>query len=289
MTKTVDILIPTYQRPAALAVTLACLVGQTCRDFDIIIADQSEAGDGATGDEAQAVIRALRYHGHAVTIHPRPVRQGMAEQRQFLLDRATAPYVLFIDDDLVLEPDVVGQMLTALGEVRCGFIGCAVIGLSYKDEYRPHQQAVEFWEGPVQPEVVRPRSRAWERHQLHNAANTLHVQQQLSITGRPNWLYKVAWVGGCALYDTAKLRACGGFTFWEALPADHCGEDVLAQLRVMARFGGAGLLPSGVYHQELPTTVPDRSFNAPERLPITEDRFVLVRPGPTEPTEQVYQ
>jgi hypothetical protein len=78
--------------------------------------------------------------------------------------------------------------------------------------------------------------------------------------------YRVAWVGGCVLYDTRKLRAGGGFDFWTDLPPDHCGEDVLAQLKVMARYGGCGLLPSGVYHQELPTAVPDRRVNAPIAL-----------------------
>jgi hypothetical protein len=30
----------------------------------------------------------------------------------------------------------------------------------------------------------------------------------------------------------------------------------------MARFGGAGILPSGAYHLESPTTVADREHNA---------------------------
>ena len=34
----------------------------------------------------------------------------------------------------------------------------------------------------------------------------------------------------------------------------------------MARDGGCGRIPSGVYHQELPTTVPDRSVDAPRVL-----------------------
>jgi hypothetical protein len=73
----------------------------------------------------------------------------------------------------------------------------------------------------------------------------------------------VAWVGGCVLYDTDKLRAAGGFSFWQDLPPRHAGEDVLAQLRVMERFGGCGILPSGAYHMELPTTVVDRATDAP--------------------------
>ncbi|MGV0026026.1 hypothetical protein [Phormidesmis priestleyi] len=65
------------------------------------------------------------------------------------------------------------------------------------------------------------------------------------------------------MYDAQKLRTVGGFNFWQDLPSDHCGEDVMAQQRVMAQYGGCGLIPSGVYHQELPTTIVDRSINAP--------------------------
>ena len=58
------------------------------------------------------------------------------------------------------------------------------------------------------------------------------------------------------------LDAVGGFDFWRELPPEHAGEDVLAQQRVMARAGGAGILPSGAVHLEAPTTVPDRSVQA---------------------------
>jgi hypothetical protein len=65
------------------------------------------------------------------------------------------------------------------------------------------------------------------------------------------------------LFDTEKLRAAGGFDFWNELPQEHCGEDVLVQLRVMQRFGGCGIVPSGAYHLELATTVRVREVNAP--------------------------
>lgn len=37
---------------------------------------------------------------------------------------------------------------------------------------------------------------------------------------------------------------------------------MLAQQRVMARRGGAGILPSGAYHLDAPTTVTDRRVDA---------------------------
>lgn len=264
----VDVLIPTYRRGAALAVTLTSLVAQSTRDFRVVVSDQTEGAGGAEMGEVQAAVRVLRAHGHAVEITRGRPRHGMAEQRQFLLDQATAPYALFLDDDLILEPDVVARMSRTLAVAGCGFVGMAVHGLSFVGDVRPHQEGIAFWEGPVEPETVLPRSAAWERYPLHNAANLWHVQERMGLTPATQRLYKVAWVGGCTLYDAAKLRDVGGFGFWRELPPDHCGEDVLAQLRVMARYGGGGIIPSGVYHLQLPTTVEDRRVNAPDVLPI---------------------
>lgn len=262
MVATIDILIPTYRRPAALAVTLTSLVAQTCRDFRIIISDQTEDSDLVASGEVQAVIRVLRAHGHIVEIYKNLPRLGIAQQRQFLLNQAIAQYSLFLDDDLILESDVVERMLIAIQEENCGFVGCAFSGLSFIDDVRPHEQKIEFWDVRVQPEVVKPNTPEWERWRLHNAANIYHVQQRLGLTPERQRKYRVAWVAACVMYDTAKLRNVGGFRFWQELPPEHCGEDVLVQLRLMAQYGGCGLIPSGVYHQELPTTIVERRVAA---------------------------
>jgi glycosyltransferase involved in cell wall biosynthesis len=266
MTAKVDVLIPTYRRPAALAVTLTSLISQTLKDFRIIISDQTEGNDVATTGEVSAALRVLAACGHRIEVHKHLPRRGVAEQRQFLLDQTTAPYALFLDDDLILEPGVIEATLQAILAEGCGFVGRAVIGLSYVHDVRPHEQSIEFWEGTVKPELVQPGTPAWERHRLHNAANIYHVQQRLGLRMDRQRRYRVAWIGGCVMYDVAKLQDCGGFGFWRELPATHCGEDVLAQLRVMARYGGCGLIPSGVYHMELPTTIMDCRMDAPKML-----------------------
>ncbi len=88
------------------------------------------------------------------------------------------------------------------------------------------------------------------------------MQKSLGLTQKEQRKYRVAWVGGCVMYDTEKLRRLGGYSFWQQLPSEHCGEDVLVQLRLMELYGGCGIIPSGVYHQELPTTIVDRSSPA---------------------------
>jgi GT2 family glycosyltransferase len=265
---TVDVLIPTFNRPAGLAVTLTSLCNQTFRDFRVIVSDQSDSFDVADLGEIKAPVRVLQAHGHEVRLLKHLPRRGMAEQRQFLLDQVTAPYSLFIDDDLILEPWLTENMLAALREEKIGFVGSAVIGLSFANDVRPHQEAIEFWEGPVQPETIEPNGYGWDRWMLHNAANIYHIQERLGLGPHNQRKYKVAWVGACVMYDTIKLREVGGYNFWRELPPEHAGEDVLAQMRVMAKYGGCGIIPSGAYHMELPTTVVERKVDAPKVLAL---------------------
>jgi len=46
-------------------------------------------------------------------------------------------------------------MLIAIQEEGCGFVGCAFTGLSYIDDVRPDEQKIEFWDRPVEPEMVK--------------------------------------------------------------------------------------------------------------------------------------
>ena len=271
-TPLVDVLIPTCDRPEALAVTLTGLAAQTLPAFRVVVSDQSERPDLPQGViDAAAVrtpLRLLTARGREVETHRHLPRRGLAEHRQFLLDQASARFAVFLDDDVLCEPDVLERMLDVMLEQQCGFVGMPLVGLSHLDDFRPHQHAIEPWEGPVEPERIVPGDERWARHHLHSAANAWHVQERLKLKPSSPLMYKVAWIGGCVLYDVAKLRAAGGFEFWRQLPSRHCGEDVLAQLRVMAVYGGCGVLPTGAFHQQLPTTVPDRSQDAPYLLPV---------------------
>ena len=73
----VDILIPTFRRPAALAVTLTSVMAQAHREFRLVISDQSDDSAFATG-EVMAVVRLLRAHGHVVEALTHLPRRGMA-------------------------------------------------------------------------------------------------------------------------------------------------------------------------------------------------------------------
>lgn len=258
----VDVLVPTVGRVAELAVTLAGLCAQDDPPFSVVVSDQSEDGSAFDAPAVQAMVRVLRAQGRDVRLL-RHERRGLAEHRQFLLEQSGAPYCLFLDDDVWLEPHSIERMLEALTELECGFIGSAVQGLSYLDDRRPQQRtAFELWDGRVEPERIRIDQPSIARASLHSAANLVHVAEELGVE-EGGWLpYKIAWVGGCVLYDRRALVESGGFDFWTRLPLIHSGEDVAAEWRVMERFGGAGIVPSGAVHLEAPTTVPDRRVEA---------------------------
>ena len=261
----IDVVIPTCGRKTGLAVVLTSLIGQTFQDFNVIISDQTEEDQNYLDSiEIQTLARALRWHGHEVSLHQHLPRRGMAEQRQFLLEQSRAPYIHYLDDDVLLDPPVMQRMLETLKQQQCGFVGCPATGLHLLHDERPHQQHIEIWEGVVEPEAFAPDNLPWERHLINNAANPLHLEQKLVQNGNIV-RYKVAWVGGAnVLYDRQKLWNIGGFSWWEKMPREHAGEEVIVQFMLIRKYGGCGILPSGTYHLGLPTTIEDRRHNATE-------------------------
>ena len=265
---TVEVLVPSFERPAELAVTLSGLAAQERPDFGVVVSDQSPEPVWRH-PAVEAMVRILRAQGRPVRMERHLPRRGVAEQRDFLLGLSTAPQVLFLDNDVWLEPGMLERLCRALTDAGCGFVGAAVQGLSYLTDRRPAElEGFVPWPGRPHPERIRPGSVEFNRWRLHNAANVTHLAARIGIE-RGGWLlYKVAWVGGCVLYDRERLVAAGGFAFWKELPPEHAGEDVVAQLRTMEAFGGAGILPSGAVHLESPTTVTDRSAEALEIVPL---------------------
>lgn len=248
----VDVLLPTCNRASSLVMTLAGLAAQLSLPRRLVVADQSDA---PAGEEpvVRTLRRVLEARGVDVVWQHRTARRGIAEQRDFLLRQARAAQVLYLDDDVFMEPWVLGRLAQTLAAEGCGFVGAFPSGLSFRNDVRPQQQHIEYWDGPVRPEAVQPDGHGWARAQLHRAANVWHVSRGLPPGEARR--YKVAWVASCILYARDKLVEVGGFGFWPRLPRFHSGEEVLVQNLLMRRFGGCAIIPSGTYHSELPSTV----------------------------------
>ncbi|MEJ6489020.1 DUF2795 domain-containing protein [Leucobacter sp. USCH14] len=266
-TAAVDVLIPTADRGAELAVALAGLAAQDDPPFRVVISDQSEQPVEHV-PAVRGIIRVLRAQGRSVEVRRHLPKRGLAEQRDFLFSCASSPRVLFLDDDVWLEPGALARLDASLSEQQCGFVGYGVQGLSFLDDPRPDELApFEPWPpASVHPERVRPDTPEHDRWPLHNAANLAHLASRLELDDDDRLAYRVAWIGACVLFDADALREADGFAFWRDLPEHHVGEDRVAQWKVMEHRGGAGILPSGAVHLEAPTSIVDRRVEASDEL-----------------------
>ncbi|HEX4898473.1 MAG TPA: glycosyltransferase family A protein [Candidatus Limnocylindrales bacterium] len=242
----VDVLIPTTGAPASLGATLSSLANQRYPSFRVMVARPplDEAGE----PELSGLVGVLEASGHAVRFvdAQAPGRDG--GRVQALLDLAAAEYVLVVDDGIFLEADLLGRLVGGLRASGGALLGSSVVDLRFRDEHRPDEEAIEFWDGPVRPEQIGVDGRAWARRKVHRGANLQHLRERLPRTR--DRLYHVADIGGCVLYDTAKLRSVGGFRplgDHGRHPSVPLSTTSATQLRLLDRYGGAGLFPSGAY------------------------------------------
>lgn len=247
----VDVLLATCNRLESLVMTLSGIAGQHFSAMRVIVSDQSR--DPVEGQPVVAMLRRiLEARGMEVEWHYRFPSLGMVEQRDFLLRQSTAPAVLYLADDVFLQPWVVETLLQVLREEECAFVGSFPCGLSRGEDSCPDQPGLQFWEGPVQPETLEPDTPEWERRNWQQTAEPYHLG--LTVLPGETRRCRVAWIASCVLYDRGKLLEVGGFAFWNRLPRDHSGEEVLVQNLLMRRWGGCAILPSGFYCSEIPSS-----------------------------------
>lgn len=111
MTKIISAIVPTIGRAASLRALLESLAAQTTRVDEVVIADASN------DSETAAVISDPKWQAAGLDLKHVPVFPANAvRQRMAAIDTARGEYLLMLDDDVVLEPDCVEQMLALLQE-----------------------------------------------------------------------------------------------------------------------------------------------------------------------------
>ena len=90
------------------------------------MSDQSDGPASFETPPAAALLRVLAGHGRRIRTTRHLPRRGLAEHRASMLAASSAPFALFCDDDVWLEPGVVGRLHEAIVELGCGLVGAAV-------------------------------------------------------------------------------------------------------------------------------------------------------------------
>ena len=122
----ISAIIPTADRPDALATCLATLSQQTTPPVEIVVADASAS------DDTRAFCAGTTVAGARVQ-YLRASSRGAAVQRSEGLDRASQPFVLFVDDDVELEVDCVARLWAAIqSDTRVGGVSSMLVNQRYR-------------------------------------------------------------------------------------------------------------------------------------------------------------
>lgn len=117
-TPQVSVVIPCYRQAHFLPEAVASVVAQTFTDWEVIIVDDGSPDD--TAAVAQHLIAA--YPDRCIRLI-RQENRGLAEARNAGIRAARAPYILPLDADDMLEPEMLAQTVAALdAHPEIGFV-----------------------------------------------------------------------------------------------------------------------------------------------------------------------
>ena len=133
-------IIPTAGRPEVLDRTLTSVLNQGSIPREIIVID-------ASADESVHTV-CERFSGDVSYL--RATERGAAQQRVEGVSHATAPNILFMDDDIILEPDCLARLEAALNSSdRIGGVGSMITNQQYSPPGRLSRIILRTIEGPA--------------------------------------------------------------------------------------------------------------------------------------------
>ncbi len=114
----VSVVIPCYRQARFLSEAVASVVAQTFTDWEIVIVD-----DGSPDDTAVVAQLLIAAHPDRRIRLIRQENRGLAEARNAGIRVARAPYILPLDADDMLEPEMLAQTVAALdAHPEVGFV-----------------------------------------------------------------------------------------------------------------------------------------------------------------------
>ncbi|MEO9806573.1 MAG: glycosyltransferase family 2 protein [Reichenbachiella sp.] len=119
MTK-LSVIIPTYNRPEQLKEAVNSVLDQRLEDLEIIIIDD------ASDPESQNQIDAISSLSSRVHLKRNMSNSGVPTCRNIGLENAKGDYILFLDDDDVLLPNMLKQSIEVIEKEEIDLVSCRV-------------------------------------------------------------------------------------------------------------------------------------------------------------------
>lgn len=128
----IDIIIPLYNKENQIKKNIESILNQTYQKFKIIIID-----DGST-DKSTEIIK--KFQDTRIKIYKKK-NEGVSKARNYGIKKTTNPYILFVDADDYLEPNMLEKMVNSIEEnnsdiIICGFYSETENGKKTKYKYK---------------------------------------------------------------------------------------------------------------------------------------------------------
>lgn len=110
----VSVVLPTYRRPEMLERALDAVLGQTYRDWELIVVDDNGEGSEAQRRTGEVIARHADERRLVYLVHP--VNRGGGGARNSGIRRACGEFVAFLDDDDAWDPEKLEHQVARFDE-----------------------------------------------------------------------------------------------------------------------------------------------------------------------------
>ena len=128
-----SIIIPIYNASTYLAFSLESLLSQPFQDFELILVD-----DGST-DESASICDEYAEKDERIRVLHEP-HSGVAHSRQVGLEAAKGVYILYVDADDQVEPDMIADMYQEAVTKKADLVICDYRELTHEGEVYRKQE-----------------------------------------------------------------------------------------------------------------------------------------------------
>ncbi|MFW6597666.1 glycosyltransferase family 2 protein [Propionibacteriaceae bacterium Y2011] len=143
--RVVSVVVPVYNAEAFLAECLASIRGQSYEHLEIVCVD-----DGSTDDSAQLLDAEARLD-ERIRVISQP-NGGVSAARNTGLDAVTGDYVVFVDSDDVIGPQMIAAMVTAMVDP----VGWVIEGAPVAGRHRERSQLSDFLYRGLRTSLLNP-------------------------------------------------------------------------------------------------------------------------------------
>ncbi len=230
----ISVVIPTFNRPGPLSRTLDSLARQQALPAQIIIVDGS---DVEIAPHVAQLCRRILSDGTVIELL-RAVTVGAAAQRNQGVAFSSQPFILFLDDDILFEPDCISRLWLAIGDdSTLGAVNAIITNQSYREPGIASRIVFTLLHGR--------RERSFAGRVIGPGVNVLPEDRADLPTIVP-----VEWLNTtCALY---RMEAMPDPPFDSVFTGYSLMEDLTLSLRVGKRWKLANVRTARIFHDSQP-------------------------------------